>query len=188
MEILALCSSSANHRSVVASLRRIGLALLILANAAGQQPLEDEVKAAFLLNFTRFIEWPTTAFADESTAMTICLLGEGPVADALPHLVQGERASGRPIVAKKIKRSGAIDGCHVLFIAKSERDVGKLLEGVRPSVLTVGESESFIHDGGMIGFVTENRRVRFDINQARAAKALLLINGRLLNVARSVEK
>ncbi|MBC8166459.1 MAG: YfiR family protein [Bryobacteraceae bacterium] len=162
--------------------------LLLSANTEAQQPLEDEVKAAFLLNFTKFIEWPTTAFRDESSAITICLLGESPVADALPHLVQGERASGRLIVAKKVKRSEAIDGCQVLFIAKSEKDVAKLLAGVRLSVLTVGESEGFIKEGGMIGFVTENRRVRFDVSQARAAKAMLLINGRLLNVARSVEK
>ena len=188
MEILARYTAFAYRRCVRASLWRIGLAVLMLSGiTAGQQLLEDEVKAAFLLNFTRFVEWPSAAFADESTPITICLLGEGAVGDAVSHLVQGEKASGRAITAKKVKRF-ALEGCHVLFVANSEKDVAKLLTGVRPGVLTVGETEGFLREGGMIGFVTENRRVRFDISQATAAKALLLINGRLLNVARSVEK
>ncbi|HYP07489.1 MAG TPA: YfiR family protein, partial [Bryobacteraceae bacterium] len=170
--------------------RGLGLALLLLTPqaAAQQRPLEDEVKAAFLLNFTKFVEWPASAFLDNSTPISLCILGEGPVADTLAHLVQDERAHGRAIAVKTVKAPGPSDGCHVLFIARSEKDVRTLLAGVRPGVLTVGESDSFIAEGGMIKFVVENRRVRFDISQAKAARAMLAVNGRLLNVARVVEK
>ena len=162
--------------------------MLITGHARAQQPLEDEVKAAFLLNFPKFTDWPASAFADDNTPISICLLGESPVAEHLSQLVQGERASGRPIVARAVKRAGPFEGCHILFIARSEKDTAKLLAGLGPGILTVGESNGFLQEGGIIGFVVENRRVRFDISQTRAAKAMLVMNARLLNVARSVEK
>jgi hypothetical protein len=188
MEILARASSAARKlRCSWASLSCLALIFVSVATAA-QQPLEDEVKAAFLLNFTKFVEWPAGTLGDQHSPLTICVLGEGLVADTLSRLVEGELAAGRPIVTRNIKRGGGLEACRVLFIAKSEKEVGRLLAGVPPAVLTVGDSETFIQEGGMIGFVVENRRVRFDINQAAAAKATLLISARLLKVARSVER
>jgi hypothetical protein len=162
--------------------------LLLAAATEAQQPLEHQVKAAFLLNFTKFIEWPATVFADERSPLTICVLGEDPFEDTLDHMVDGEVVNGRKLVLQRIRRGTPPEVCRVLFISKSEKEVRKTLSGAGPGVLTVGEGENFLADGGIIAFVMENRRVRFDINVTAAANAMLTINARLLSVARSVEK
>ena len=98
----------------------------------------------------------------------------------------GERPeSGRP---ENQAGAASAKACQVLFISKSEKDVAKILPALGPGVLTVGEGEISIRDGGMIAFVIENRRVRFDINQTAAENAGLKLSSKLLSVARSVEK
>jgi hypothetical protein len=126
-------------------------------------------------------------FADERSPLTICILGEDPFEDTLDHMVEGEVVNGRKLVLQRIRRGIPAEICRVLFISKSEKEVRKALSGVGPGVLTVGEGENFLADGGIIAFVMENRRVRFDINVTTAANAMLTINARLLSVARSVK-
>ncbi len=89
-----------------------------------------------------------------------------------------------------IQRIGrqAPESCHVVFAGGADKDLSKVLAGLGPGVLTVGESANFLREGGMISFILENRRVRFDINQSAATKAGLRISSKLLSVARSVEK
>jgi hypothetical protein len=152
------------------------------------QASEYQVKAAFLLNFTKFIDWPDSAFESAGSPMTICLLGDDPFDGALNQVVEGEVVNGRNVAIQKIRRPPAPKSCQVLFVSKSEKDVPKLLSGLGPGVLTVGEGEGFIRDGGMIAFVLENRRVRFVISQTAAANASLSMSSRLLNVAKVVEK
>jgi hypothetical protein len=164
------------------------LALLSPHGSRAHQPLEHQVKAAFLLNFTKFIEWPSNVFADDRSPLTICILGENPFAGALEDMVNGEVVNGRKLVLQTVRRGAPPEACRVLFISKSEKEVRKTLSAVGPGVLTVGEGENFLHEGGMIAFVVENRRVRFDIHVTAAANAMLTINARLLSVARTVEK
>lgn len=159
-----------------------------LARAAEEEPLEYQVKAAFLLNFTKFVEWPPVAFADEHSPLAICILGEDPFGDALNEIVKGEAVNGREIVVSRIARPPAPKACQVMFVARAEKDVRKMLGELGPGVLTVGEGERFLQDGGVVAFVIENRRVRFDIDQRAAAKGMLNISSRLMNVARSVAK
>ena len=127
--------------------------------------LEYQVKAAFLLNFTKFVEWPATAFADERSPFAICILGEDPFGTALSQMVNGEGVNGRNLVVRRIRRAPEPKSCQVLFVGGSEKDVPNALAETGPGILTVGEGEDFLRDGGMIAFVIENRRVRFDINQ-----------------------
>jgi hypothetical protein len=159
-----------------------------VANAAQEEPLEYQVKAAFLLNFTKFVEWPPAAFADEHSPLAICILGEDPFGDTLNEIVKGEAVNGHEIVVSRIGRPAAPKACQVLFVTRGEKDVRKMLGELGPGVLTVGEGERFLQDGGVVAFVIENRRVRFDIDQRAAAKGMLNISSRLMNVARSVEK
>ncbi|PYT18704.1 MAG: DUF4154 domain-containing protein [Acidobacteria bacterium] len=161
---------------------------VLCCSAMAQQSLEYQVKAAFLLNFTKFIEWPTAAFDDEHSPIAICVLGDDPFGGALNQIVEGEAVNGRKIVVQTIRRLPPPGSCRVLFVSKSERDTRKLLTGLGPGVLTVGEGDGFLSDGGIIAFVIDNRRVRFDINQSAAAKASVIISSKLLNVARSVGK
>jgi hypothetical protein len=159
-----------------------------LLQAASEQDLEYQVKAAFLLNFTKFIEWPPTAFADSNSPFTICILGSDPFGRFLQQLMEGETVDSRKLIVHRIVQSPPPKTCQVLFAGKSEKDVSKILSGLGPGVLSVGEGPGFLRNGGMITFVLENRRVRFDINQTVAENALLSFSSKLLSVARSVEK
>jgi hypothetical protein len=149
-------------------------------------PLDYQVKAAFLLNFTKFVEWPSSAFPSNNTPITICLTGEDPFGGALQNMVAGEVVNGRSLVVQRVG-SRPPAGCRVVFVDRSQ-NTSRILANVGEGVLTVGEGEEFLREGGMIGFVIENRRVRFDINQAATARGGLKASSRLLSVARSVRK
>jgi YfiR/HmsC-like len=169
--------------------RVLALALLghLCLHAAGET-LEYQVKAAFLLNFTKFIEWPAAAFDSPDSPIVICILGEDPFGRQLDQVVEGEVVNGRKVTALRVKSLPPQKTCHVLFVAKADEDLRKSLPEVGPGVLTVGEGESFLRSGGTIAFVIENRRVRFGINETKAANAGLVVSSKLLNLARSVGK
>ncbi len=156
--------------------------------AAAEAVLEYEVKAAFLLNFTKFIEWPAAAFANPDSPLTICILGRDPFGRALDDALQGEQVGGHKLAVHRISQAPEPQTCQVLFVGNGEKEIRRILGGLGRGVLTVGDDEGFIHDGGMVAFVLENRRVRFDINQSAAEAAGLKLSSQLLSVARSVEK
>jgi hypothetical protein len=171
----------------------LSLAALLCVGAgdcarAAEEPLEYQVKAAFLLNFTKFVEWPASAFADEHSPLSICILGEDPFGSTLDEIVKGESANGRELSIRRIRRAPPPKACQVLFVARSETEISKTLSGIGSDILTVGEGDKFLRDGGVIAFVIENRRVRFDVKQSAAARSMLTISSKLMNVARSVEK
>jgi hypothetical protein len=155
---------------------------------ADDPPSEYQVKAAFLLNFTKFVEWPSAAFGDEHSPLGICILGENPFGNMLSEMLKGEGVNGHDLIVQSVRQTPVPKSCHVLFVSKSEREVRRILGTLGPGVLTVGEGEKFLKEGGIITFVIEDRRVRFDINQTDAGKARLTISSRLMNIARSVEK
>jgi hypothetical protein len=166
----------------------IGLSLLVNVCAqAAEEALEYQVKAVFLLNFTKFTEWPTAAFGAADSPIAICVLGDDPFGNTLDQVVAGEVVSGRKVVVQRIKKALPPQSCQVLFLSRTEKPLNTL-PGVGPGVLTIGEGEGFIHEGGMIAFVLENRRVRFGINETAAQAAGLKLSSKLLNVARFVEK
>lgn len=155
---------------------------------AAEESLEYPVKSAFLLNFTKFVEWPSTAFEAADSPIAICILGDDPFGSALDQIVAGETVNGRKITIVRIRRAPAPRMCQVVFVSRPEKEAASLLASLEPGVLTVGEGDNFLRDGGMIAFVLENRRVRFSANQAAAENAGLKISSRLLTVARSVKK
>jgi hypothetical protein len=163
--------------------------LICLIQAAGvlpaQEPLEYQVKAAFLLNFTKFIEWPATAFRNADAPIAICVLGDNPFGRALDQIVRDEMVNGRPVSVAYIREATPPQSCQVLFSNGPAKDI-KTLSDSGPGVLTVGEGPAFLRDGGMIAFVIENNRVRFEINQAAAERAGLKLSSKLLSVAKSV--
>ena len=151
------------------------------------QPTEYQVKAAFLLNFTKFVEWPPSAFTDATAPLNICILRDDPFGPVLDQIVEGESVDQHKLAVRRVQ-DNAVSACQVLFIGNSETDAAGILATLAPGVLTVGDSEAFIRQGGIIGFVIENRRVRFDINQAAAAKESLKLSSKLLSVARNIAK
>jgi len=151
------------------------------------QNLEYEVKAAFLLNFTKFIDWPTAASPPASTtSFNICIAGEDPFGVILDQTVRGETVNGRPLEVLRLGHSSP-KNCQILYISRTEPGTKELLGSLGPGVLTVGENDTFIRTGGMIAFILDNRRVRFSINIGATRSAMLTLSSRLLSVAKSVE-
>jgi hypothetical protein len=161
---------------------------LALSSKAADEPLEYRVKAAFLLNFTKFIEWPASAFETPDSPIAVCILGEDPFGAALDEILAGEVVNGRKLSLRRLKRPPAPRSCQVLFVSRSEKESHPALPNAGTGMLTVGEGEDFVREGGMIGFLIDNRRVRFDINQTAAENAGLKLSSKLLSVARSIKR
>ena len=164
----------------------LGLVSLFPGRAAGQS-VEYQVKAAYLLNFTRFIDWPPEAVATPDAPLSICILGDDPFGSTLDQIAGGEVVNGRKITVQRVKVAPMPKSCGVLFVSRQAKEI-KIPPGLGPGVLTVGEGEDFIRAGGMIAFVIDDRRVRFDINQTVAENARFRLSSKLLSVARVVGK
>jgi hypothetical protein len=149
---------------------------------------EYDVKALFLFNFTKFVEWPAAAFTDEHSPLKLCVLGENPFGKALKVLT-GEEVGGRKLTFVHLESVNNLETCHAVFISRSERDrLPQILAGLHNApVLTVGESPAFIDQGGMINFIIEGSKVRFDVNQEAAERAGIRISSRLLALAKHVK-
>ncbi|HEY6937222.1 MAG TPA: YfiR family protein [Terriglobales bacterium] len=164
------------------------LALAMTAAAQSARAPEYQVKAAFLYNFAKFVEWPTQAFPGSSAPFRICVLGRDPFGDVLSNIVQGKSISGHAILSLQVQSPTEARSCHVLFLSPS--DPGSLrqnLDQLREfPVLTVGERGDFLPLGGMINFVLDEDRVRFEINLEAAERHHLKLSSKLLAVARVV--
>jgi hypothetical protein len=165
------------------------LALPLARAVEEAPPLEYQVKAAFLLNFTKFIDWPQAESTGVDPPFDICILGDDPFGMVLDQIVEGETFQGRKLTVQRMQHALSAS-CKVVFVSKSEKekDIEAILAGLGTGVLTVSDRPGFLRAGGMVEFVIENRRVRFDINEAAASRAGLKLSSRLLSVARSVEK
>jgi hypothetical protein len=146
------------------------------------------VKAAFLFHFAQFVDWPAETFKDASSPLTYCTEGEDPFRGALEASLSGKMINGRAARVVHIKQGEEIVGCQVLFVGLSQkRLVSATVESVGASpILTVGETENFAKEGGMIGFLLEENKVRFEINLEAAERAKLKISARLLALAKKV--
>jgi len=171
-----------------AVLVRLYLPAAACAQGSDAQPSEFQVKAAYLLNFARFVEWPATAFPSPDAPLTICILGDDPFGSTLDRLLEGESVDGHRLAIQKLRRAPAPKTCQVLYVAANEGEPAKLLRSLDREILTVGEGENFLRDGGMLAFLLEGRRVRFSVNLPAATRADVKLSSKLLNVAKSVLK
>jgi hypothetical protein len=148
---------------------------------------EDELKAVFLFNFAKYVSWPARTFPDGT--LRVCALAEGRFTRRLDAVITGETVDGRAVVRPAAPRLQAIaDTCHILYVSAAEQTrLDEVLAAVHAApVLTVGETDAFRARGGMVTFVKDGDRVRFDINQTEAQRAGLTISSRLLRLARRV--
>ncbi len=174
---------------------RFSLALLLggshIQAAQGQSLDEYQVKAAFLFNFAKFVEWPAQTFRSPTDPINICILGQDPFGDALEHAVKGKTVETRVfLVPFRISEVHQASGCQILFISSTERKRVRaiLAELKAPGVLTVGETEGFAVQGGMINFKLEDGRVRLEVNVEATERGQLRISSKLLNLAQIVRK
>jgi hypothetical protein len=149
---------------------------------------EYSVKAAFLFHFAQFVEWPAGVFKDAGSPLTYCTLGEDPFHGALDATLSGKAIGGRWVRVQHFGQAHEIQGCQILFIGRSEKkSVLEVIAGLKESsVLTVGDSQHFVQEGGMIGFFLEDNKVRFEINLDAAEHSKLKISSRLLALAKTV--
>ena len=144
---------------------------------------EYQVKAAFLFNFAKFVEWPANAFADSNTPLVIGVLGQDPFGSYLNDTVQGESINNRRLVVQRFRLVGDIKRCHVLFISRSESDhLDQIVANLKyRGILTVTDAEG-TNSGVIIRFVNEGSRIRFRIDSGAARVANITISSKLLRL------
>jgi hypothetical protein len=172
---------------LVTGVAGIGPAAPALAAGAPRNPeeaVEYSLKSAFLFNFTKFVDWPADAFPDEKSPFQLCVLGEDPFGGSLDTVVANESVNGRPIAVRRLAHGADPKACQILFLGRAERQP-EVLSGLRGSpVLTVGESDRFLAEGGLISFFLEAHRVRFEINLQNVERTRLKISSKLLRLAK----
>jgi len=171
----------------------IGLAMLCWSAASGKGAevlKEYELKAAFLYNFTKFIEWPTNRFQDAHAPFVVAVAGHGPCTAELEKIAKERKVNGRTLIIKWVKIPEAAKGAHVLFVSVSEDSRLKewLAAAHGAGVLSIGESEPFARQGGMINFGLEGEKIRFDLNIERADAAGLKVSAQMQKLARTVRR
>jgi hypothetical protein len=167
--VIALCLVGAGERAVA---------------QATPEALEYRVKAAYLLNFTRYVEWPPSAFTGPDATLNVCVVGRDPFGEVLDQTIGGRRVAGRSLRVLRPDRP-ASDLCHVAFVGDAPAAVREAwLAALRTeATLTVGETRSFAQDGGMIAFVIQDETVRFEINVGAVRSGGLRMSSRVLTLA-----
>jgi YfiR/HmsC-like len=151
-------------------------------------PVEYQVKAAFLLNFAKFIQWPPNAFQDDRTPMAVCVFRYDPFGSVLDEIMRGKNINNRELLARRISDFPELNTCQVVFVSERE---GKLLPEVLNSLkgssaLVIGEAGDFAERGGGIQFFLEDNRLRFAVNVDALQRARLTASSKLLALARIV--
>jgi hypothetical protein len=159
-------------------------ALLAVAGRAWAQAPTDEaqVKAAFVYNFLKFVDWPAGATQRSDDPLVVAIIGDGPTADAVAGFLATKRVGDRPIVVRHLAWDQLLTGAHAAFVSENDsRKLRRIFDmAAGAAVLSIGEGHDFTMQGGMISLLIEQRRVRFDIGIDAADAARLRISSRLL--------
>ena len=159
-------------------------------HAQNSKPTDFQVKAAYLYNFGRFIEWPANVTPAKTGYFNICVVGEDPFGAALDATLSGELIGNQKVVARRITSPHEASECRILFISSSEtKRLNKIIESLdKTPVLTVSDAPQFSQRGGMIQFVLEGSRIRFEVNLAATQRAGLTPSSELLKVATAIRR
>jgi hypothetical protein len=172
------------------------VALLGLVCPALAQPDENAeasreyaIKAAYLYQFSRYVQWPASAFADENAPLVIGVLGKDPFGGSLEEIARTKRIEGRPIAIRRFASMTDYTPCHILFINSSvspEQKQAAIQKAKRAPILLVGEEPGFAEQGGTINFFFDENKIRFEINATAAKHDQLKISSKLLSLAKIV--
>jgi hypothetical protein len=159
------------------------------ASLAWAQSVEEyRVKAAFVYNFAKFVEWPASSFKNAADPITICVFGN-PFGDRLTETVSGKQIEDHRLLVREVADLAEDEGCHILFIAGDKKRTAEVLAHLKTrQILTIGESPNFAAAGGVIGFKLESGKVRLQINVRSADRAHLRISSKLLSLAELVKE
>jgi hypothetical protein len=169
----------------------VAIMLIALASQTAltaQSITPPALRAAFLFNFAKFVEWP--ADQPDTGPLYVCVLDDPAVEESLTQLLDGAPISGRSVTLLRSARNRPLRSCHVLYVGDTDPErIASTLDELKYSpVLTVGDGEPFARGGGMIGLFIEDGRMRFAINADAAQRAGLKLSSRLLNLARIVKE
>ncbi len=146
---------------------------------------EYKIKAVFLYNFTRFIDWPNSAFTSREEPFKIGIVGTDPFGEYLEEAVRNEKVGGRPIVIERYKNVKEIKDCQLLYIhSKDQREIKNIINFVQSkNILTVCDNPEFMKWGGMIRIYSDDNKIRMQINDSAARSVNIKVSAKLLNVA-----
>ena len=149
---------------------------------------EYQIKAAFLYNFAKFVEWPDDRFTDENSPMILCVIGMDPFGAILEQTMTGKTIKGRAIIINRGKAIDNLKFCHLLFVSSSERErVPQIVASLAgASVLTVADMDDFANQGGSINLIKRRNKIRFEINSNAAAQSGLKLSSYLMRLASKV--
>jgi hypothetical protein len=166
----------------------IVISTLSVAHAQTSDETELKLKAAFVLKFALYVEWPASAFASPTNAIVFGVLGRDPFGKSFDVTMQGQTVDKHPVVVKRGRTLAELGDCHVIFVSASERDRlrSQLPRLQDKPVLTISDVEGFTASGGMIELKRKPGAIRFDINRHAAEAASLKISSRLLKLAEEV--
>lgn len=183
----AMCCQVAGIRLLRCPLAFLCVVLAGVVSQAAPQSTASEyqVKAAFLYNFAKFIEWPDGTFASASSTFKFCVFGKDPFGKSIDDALLGKKVAEHPVELLRARKLSDLEGCQVVFVTSSEiTHLADAVEKLRGrNVLLVGEGEEFAGSGGTIQFFLQDNRVRFAINPDAANRAGLKISSKLLALA-----
>ena len=158
-------------------------------NAEQISSREYMIKAAFLYNFAKFIEWPPKTFEDSKSPVRLCVLGKNPFGIALES-IEGKTIHGRKLIIEQLNSTKEIKICHMLFISESEKkQLDYILNNIKDlNVLTIGDTENFARLGVIINLTMAKKKIRFKINLDAANRAGLKISSKLLKLANIIQE
>lgn len=168
-------------------LRTLLMALACLVPALAAAQAEHEVKAAFLVRFLSFVEWPEPAFARPESPIVIGVLGSDEVMAALQEITAGRVVQARPVLVRRMREGESAAGLHLLFIGRAASASLPKFAGT-PGVLLVSESDGALERGATVNFVRRDARVRFEVALDVAERQGLRISSRMLSVAQHVRQ
>lgn len=161
--------------------------IFTLSTLQAQKASEYQVKAAFMLNFSKFLEWPPEALGAPNEPFVVGVIGNDPFGNNLDEIITGDSINEHPMIVKRFKSTEEIDKCHILFI-NTPGKTSEVLDTLKgKSILTVGNDPDFNRHGGIIRFYTQNDMIRLQINIGAAKAANLNVSSKLLRIAKIYE-
>ena len=166
------------------------LSVAICTPCRADAPREEQVKAAFIYNFTQFVAWPADAFAGNDASFVIAVMGEDPYSGALEQAMAGKLVNGRPIAIRHFASADRIERCQILIVPASQQAAAPaiLAKVQNAPVLTVGDGDSFMAQGGAIRLFLEEGRMRFELAPDIVAAARVAPGAKLMKLARIYRK